>query len=129
MGIHKNRTKHPMTSAVWGEVRGYARRLEDNYRQRGLTREQARNDVARDLGVTPGTLENISRGRLKDPLRLRGLAAILHGAVTRELEREVARLSHELEIHRQTGVDPRADEVVAAEAALVEAREALGLEG
>lgn len=115
-------------NALTADARALARRLEDTeQRRKGLTRIQARQDVARDLGVTPGTLDSIARGRLKDPFRLRGLIDRLRGAVVAELGREIERLEHERQLLLASGVDPRDAEVAEVAADLARARAARGL--
>ena len=75
-------------------------------------RPQARLNVARALGVAPGTIENIQRGRLK---RISGwLRDALRARVVRELEAEVVRLQHEIDVYRQIGTDPRSSEMASA---------------
>lgn len=87
-------------------------------------RTRARQNVARALGAAPGTIENLERNRLK---RISGwLRDALRARVIRELESEIARLQHELAVHRQTGVDPRSDEATAVRADLSAVLEVLG---
>ena len=128
--VHKKWTDGLMNAlALVREAKTYATRLEEGEAKRnGLTRLQARPTVARKLGVAPGTLENLSRGRLKDPLRINGLLARLRGAVVRELGAEIQRLEHERHVLIQTGVDPRSLEMAAVDAGLATAKEALGLQ-
>jgi hypothetical protein len=79
-------------------------------------RQSARQRVARSLGVSPGTLENIQRSRLK---KISGwLRDAIRARVIRELESEVVRLQHEISVLRRTGSDPRGDEMAAARADL-----------
>ena len=117
-----------MTSTAFVDrARGWTRVLEDREATRnGLTLKEARPRVARRAGVASGTLENLRNGRLKavavhvyERLRL---------AVERELVAEMAALEHELQILRQSDVDPRAAEVEAVVSHLTAARQALGLE-
>lgn len=89
-------------------------------RKTGGSSGEARQRVARRLGVSPGTLENVKRGRLKG-LRV-WVVDRIREAVVREIEAEIARLVHELEIVRQAGCDPRDPDFLAAAAALETAR-------
>lgn len=87
-------------------------------------RVRARQNVARSLGIPPGTVENLQRNRLT---KIAGwLRDALRARVIRELESEIARLQHELAVHRQTGVDPRGDEATAVRADLSAILEVLG---
>lgn len=99
----------------------WAGMLESIERSRtGRNKEEVRENVAAKLGVSPGTLENLERRRTKG---VKGwIIDRIQGAVIRELEREISRLQHELEIARQCGTRPDADEVIAALAAISEAR-------
>ena len=75
-------------------ARQWARQLEDREAARnGLSRVAARAKVARQIGVTPGTLENLSRNRLKGVREW--LYARLLAAVTKQAELELAALQHE----------------------------------
>jgi hypothetical protein len=87
-------------------------------------RIRARQNVARALGTAPGTIENIQRSRLT---KISGwLRDALRARVIRELESEIARLQHELAVHKQIGVDPRSDEATAVRADLSAVLEVLG---
>lgn len=74
-----------------------------------LDKIAATKAVARHLGLAPGSLENVARGRVKR-LTYRITEAI-RGAMIRELEREIARLQHDLELARACGADPRSLQV------------------
>ncbi len=76
--------------------------------------------LAGRLGVAPGTLENLRRGRLKSVCA--GLRAGLWHHLSREIEREIAALTAELDrLNRQPlGSDP--DTLAEVEAHLQEAR-------
>lgn len=109
----------PMSMMV-EDARSYAQWLE---------RRSSREDVARKAGVAPGTIENVRRGRIKDPLRLRGLVDRLRSLMVVELGQEIARLDHEKSLLLATGVDPRSDEMQAVAADIARCRKTLGLEG
>ena len=98
------------------EARQLANLLVDQEYRRVKDRDRARCNVARAIGTSPGTIENLQRNRLK---RISGwLRDALRARVIRELEAEIARLQHELAVHKQTGVDPRGDEATAVRADL-----------
>lgn len=98
--------------------------LETGERRRSrLPENSLRKSLAKRLGWPAGTLENLKRGRLKRvPV---ALLECLGSAVAREIEAELPRLAHELEMARQVGVDPRSDAFCRAAAALEEARKAI----
>lgn len=106
------------------EARNLAKVLVDQETRRTGNRIVARRNVARSVGTSPGTIENLQRNRLK---RIAGwLRDALRARVIRELEAEVARLQHEIAVLRQTGADPRGDEMAAARADLSAVLEVLG---
>jgi len=106
------------------EARSLANILVAQEFRRTKDRGRARTNVARALGTSPGTIENLQRSRLK---RISGwLRDALRARVIRELESEIARLQHELAVHKQTGVDPRSDEATAVRADLSAVLEVLG---
>lgn len=128
--VHRSGINDPTMSAVANveDARQFARRLEDREAARsGATLHFVRPVVARRIGVSPGTLENLRRGRLKDVRK--SIFDSLKAGVIREIEAEMRRCEHELQILRQTGADPRSDEIAEVEAGLAKAREALGIEG
>lgn len=125
---HDSGIKHPMSLAAINAdtAASWAERLERRERERsGLPLHQARPVVARKLGIAPGTLENLRRGRIKDPRQ--SLFDRLRTGVIRELEAEMRRLETEIHVLRQIGSDPRDDEITAAETDLASIRAALGL--
>lgn len=116
---------HPkfMDGGIVMTVARIARRLiAEEGLVRGVKRPEARRIVAREAGVTPGSLENLERGRLKHADRI---AARLHALLASKIEQRIARLQHELFLARETGRVGRAD-LERAEAALETARKALG---
>lgn len=121
MFIHKSRLISPedeMTSAV-----AIVRNLERRERSRVSSLRIARQRLAEKLRVGYGSLENLIRGRVK-----RLDAAIrdrLHALLIRELEAEIARLSHELAVARQSGASLGGDQVGAIEAHISAARSLL----
>lgn len=101
-----------------------ASRLVLRERQRPhLDTSNAIRAVARKLGLSPGTLENIVRGRAKRITLT--VAAAVHRVFVRELKHEIARLTHELELARESGLDPRSLQVGEIEAHLAAAHRLL----
>lgn len=126
--VHKSGTNDPHMSAVANveHAQGFARRLEEREAVRsGAPLSVVRPVVARRIGISPGTLENLRRGRLKDVRK--GVFDSLRAGVIQELEAEMRRCEHELAVLRQIGTDPRSDEISSVEASLASAREALGI--
>lgn len=65
-------------------------------RCRAISLQQARPIVAREIGIPPGTLENIAKGRLKG---LQGrVERAIDAALVRFLERQRRGIEHELEM-------------------------------
>jgi Tat protein secretion system quality control protein TatD with DNase activity len=117
-----------MTSAVYVEqARDWSTRLEELQAQKsGTNLSEARKVVAREIGASPSTLENLRNRRVK------GIAAHIYdrlkARVVRELEEEVRHLTHELHVLNATGVHPASSEVAEAEADLARVRKVLGLD-
>jgi hypothetical protein len=106
------------------EAKNLANVLVNQEARRTGDRVRARNNVARALGTSPGTIENLQRNRLK---RVAGwLRDALRARVIRELEAEIVRLQHEVAILHQIGSDPRGDEMAAVRADLSAVLEVLG---
>jgi hypothetical protein len=106
------------------EARRLANMLVDQETRRTKDRVRARSNVARSLGTSPGTIENLQRNRLK---RIAGwLRDALRARVVRELEAEVTKLQHEIAVLNQTGSDPRGNEMAAVRADLSAVLEVLG---
>lgn len=75
------------------------------------------------IGVGPGTIENIRRGRRKSITAV--LFERIRGAAIRELEKEIRSLQAEVAIARSSGLGFESDEISSAEAALQKARKAI----
>lgn len=76
-------------------ARGWAAKLERREQDRtGLSRSLARKRVASRIGVSPGTLENLHRDRIKGVRSW--LMTKLRAAVLAELQREIEAHQHEL---------------------------------
>lgn len=125
-----DRTKyqeHSMSPAVAElmEAETFARSLVDREVPARGNRILAREHVARVVGVAPGTIENLDRGRLK---RSPGgwLRDALKARVLRGLEGELLRLRHEQQIYLQTGGDPRGDEAAEMASDVAKVLAALG---
>jgi hypothetical protein len=89
----------------------------------GSSRTHARVCVARDLRLAPGTLENIRKKRTKG---IRGwIAQTIEAALLRELQREIARLTHEYHVLVASGVGHRDCEMEQVAADLARVKTAL----
>jgi len=115
------------TAATIESARNLARSLEQRERSRAGTLEAARGSLARRAGVAPSTWRNLALGRLKrvDAWFRDRLQALL----IRELEAEIARLTHELEVARQGGDHLASQHVCEIEAHLAAARSILTGQG
>jgi transcriptional regulator with XRE-family HTH domain len=108
-------------------VQDWASRLIRREAQRShLDRDNATRAVARRIGLAPGSLSNVARGRAKR-LTL-AITDAIRAAMIRELEREIEGLTHELHLARASGADPRSLQVAEVESLLAAAR-ALLIEG
>jgi len=115
-----------MTTAVYDErARGWVTRLERAEKVRsGCALDEAREEVATRLGVLPGTLENLRRGRTKG---IRGwIYQRLRAAMIVQLQHEIAAHSHGLEMLAQRGLRPDSGEVQEAKKSLAALRRVLG---
>ncbi len=76
-------------------AKGWAASLEEREQRRsGLSRIMARKRVANRIGVSPGTLENLHRDRIKG---VRGWVLMkLRAAALADLQREIEAHQHEL---------------------------------
>ena len=87
-----------------------------------VKKPQARENIAREAGIAPGSLESLARGRLKFQDRIAGK---LHVLFVRKIEQRMLSLQHELEIAKKLASSDSVD-LDRAEAALKELKEALG---
>ena len=116
-----------MSSATIEQARTLARDLERRERSRAGSIDAARTALARRAGMSPSTWRNLALGRLK---RLDAFVRDrLQAMLVRELEAEIARLTHELEIARQGGDHLASQHVSEIEAHLAAARTILRGEG
>ena len=98
-------------------ARQWVTRLEAREaRATGATLPAARAAVARRLGVAPGTLENLRRGRTSGVRAW--LAEKIAQAVVREIINEIQGLEHELAVARQCGARAGGSEIAEIEAGL-----------
>lgn len=84
----------------------------------GLRREQVIG-AARRMGLAPGTIQNLVKGRLKFVERVE---ARVREAFIRMLEQEISKATHELEIARRISARLDSAAVLAAETAVVSAQ-------
>ena len=105
-------------------VRSDLSRLEDIRATRSSSSiAHARASIARETRIAPGTLENIKRSRTKG---VRGwIADTIRGALVCELQREIERLNHELQILLQRGADHREPEMAEVQNLIVRVRQTL----
>lgn len=105
-------------------VNRFARVLEDSEaRKFGIRTADARNRIASRLGVSPGTLENIRRLRTK--IVPNWLMNKIRSEFVAVLQSEITRLEHEISIARQAGAHHRDDDLQAAQAQVIAAKEIL----
>lgn len=105
-------------------INRFAVRLEDiEARRYGVSQAKARAKIASRIGIAPSTLENIRRLRTK--IVPNWLMARIRSEFIAVLQTEVARLENEIHLARQIGMDHRDDDLAAAEAQLVAAKEIL----
>jgi len=98
-------------------ARQWVTRLEHREaRTAGTTLANARTAVARRLGVAPGTIENLRRGRTNGVRAW--LAEKIAQAVIREILTEIRGLEHELLVARQCGARAGGGEIAEIEAGL-----------
>lgn len=92
-------------------------------KRHGIRTIDARPIVARQLGTAPGTLEGIRR--LRSKIVPNWLMARIKAQFVAVLQEEIARLEHEITVARQVGVPHSDDDLQAAEAQMVAAKEIL----
>lgn len=87
----------------------------------GDDRLLVRDALASQIGISPGTIENIRRRRIKD-LRNRGIRDRIIDFMVGGIESEMARLQHNLEVARLCADRPDADAVIEAQTLLARAK-------
>jgi transcriptional regulator with XRE-family HTH domain len=120
------RMNDPMSAvADIDTAQSWTKRLLKYERDRtGQSCGELRASVARRVGVSPGTIENVQRGRIKEPRK--SLMDKLRVALVKELQSEVMRHEHEIHILKQTGSDPRDSKIAEVETSLEKIRQTLG---
>lgn len=119
------RDKTTMSSlALDQDAKRWATVVEDGEAKRlGKNVEDVRPIVARRLGVVPGTMENLRKGRVK------GVRTWVYGRLRalfiEELQYEIQRLQHELFLVHQRGIPAGDDAAIAAQAHIAAAIELL----
>jgi transcriptional regulator with XRE-family HTH domain len=109
-------------SAVFDAIH-IVERLERAAMRDGAKLPQARERVARGLGVSPGTLQSIRRGRVK---RLaHDVFVRLCEALARQLESEIKAAAHDLEMVRARGAGVDSAALQEVDVALAHARSVL----
>jgi ribosomal protein L29 len=123
MRIHAERTM--LTAAETIEVAQlWGRYLEQREGERyGGDLKKVRPAVARRIGVSPGTLENLRKGRLKAVAA--HVYARLWEAIDNELRTELRHLESELAAHATRRLDVNPDEAAAIVADIARIRTAL----
>lgn len=111
-------------AAIEEQARSWVVQLQEREKKRtGAKKPDVRRAVADDVGVVPGTLENIERRRRK------GISTIvferIRAAFLREAENEIRRLENERHLALQIGLDARCDEVREVEANIAALREVM----
>lgn len=98
--------------------------LEDAEAYRlGINAKDARKRIAKRIGTTPTTLENLRRMRTK--IVPNWLMNRVRAELVSVLQSEIQRLEHEVSIYRQIGQDHRDDLLAEAETSLASARQIL----
>ena len=107
------------------QARSIYRTIERRQSVKSGTIENARAALARVIGCTKATLERLAGDRLKTtPARLMDR---LKGAYIDQLTNEIRELTHELEMARQIGADPRVGEIAQIEADLAKLKQLMGI--
>jgi len=111
-----------MSAATDAETAGYfARAVEDNVaRQLGLRITDARRRAAARMGVSPGTLENLRKGRKK--IVPHSVMERIRSVFIAVLNEEIARLEQDIVRARHVGLGHRCHDLAAAEAQLLAAK-------
>jgi plasmid maintenance system antidote protein VapI len=129
-GFVKVQEKFSQMDSAAGDIDTFnklARSLERSEdRQCGAGVIQARKNIARRMGITADTIENIRT--LRSKIVPHWLLNRLRAELITSLQSEMANLEHEIQLHKQTGADHTGDALVAAETQLQAAREILRAE-
>jgi len=107
------------------QARSIYRTIERRQSVKSGTIENARAALARVIGCSKATLERLAGDRLKTiPARLMDR---LKGVYIEQLNKEIQELTHEREVARQIGMDPRLGEIAQIEADLAKLKELMGI--
>jgi hypothetical protein len=111
--------------AIEEKARSWVMQLQEREKKRtGANKPDVRRVVADEIGVVPGTLENIERRRRK------GISTTvferIRTAFLLETANEIRRLENERQIALQIGLDARCNEVAEIEADLAALRQMAG---
>ena len=124
--MDRNRPPEGQSVSDVSLARDWASILEEKEARRlHLSRSEARTVVARKTGVPEGKLYSLRRNRIKDIGRT--FLNRLGAGVIRELQQELARVEHDLQIINQIGVGVDNGETLSLLASRQKIREALGL--
>ena len=126
MSIHGSRIHGRNMNALTDveTAQRYARQIEDREaRALGVGAMQARKNTARRIGASPGFLENLRRGRIKSIPSY--LMQKIREAMIDELQEEIRRCQHEIDLAKQTGARNSDDEILAAQAQVEAAKKIL----
>lgn len=109
-----------------GKARDWARSMEDREASRAGSLANGRCALSRRYKIPLGVFDGLRRERTKS-LSV-GVFERIRAAFIRELEQEIARCVHELEMARQCGLDPRSADMAALETAMAQAEKLMGRE-
>jgi hypothetical protein len=116
--------KHPKFEDGPMSVASISERLvREAMLERNMKKPDARKVVAREIGVTPGTLENLSRGRL---VNIDRIAARINAYAVKRIHRQIARLEHDIKVARVVAAGTDLPDFDAAQAALEKAKSLMG---
>jgi hypothetical protein len=122
MNPSRNQDKISMNAATYDArvTRWSKQTWETRRKRRGIAPDDAQTELARELKVSPGRVERARKGRIKNSATW--FYERVRAAFIRELEAEIARLSQEIFLARQSGMDARDEPLEGAEAALASVR-------
>ncbi len=108
MVIHKHGINYPMHAVAFDEfdddaARDYVVRQVNARRPAHPNKDAAREELAGEIGVAPGTLYNIIRQRRKSLSRL--IIRKIHDHLLQCLEAEFVRIERDLAVARRRGMD------------------------
>lgn len=120
-GESKNPRESELSSvAIHERAQKIAHEVERNEMARGYKVTEARERIAKSVGVSPWLLWRLARNRLKTIPE--GLTTKLHEANVRLLQQNLARATHEMEMAFQIGLRRDCPEMAKLEAAAEKAR-------